>query len=176
MFIIARLSAKPTAMANNKNLLQLVSFETTSIRRVWYNGDWYYAILDIVAACSESSNPSGYLKDMRRRDSELAKGWGQIATPLKVPTKGGMQTLNCAHTESCLRIIQSIPSPKAEPFKRWLAKVGRERLEESQNPELRLDRAIARAMEEYKIRGRDPNWIMSGDCFQPNMIVIINRL
>lgn len=144
----------------NKNLLQLIRFEDKSIRRVWYDGEWYFAIVDVVAACSDSKNPSGYLKDMRRRDPELAKGWGQIATPLKVPTKGGMQSLNCANTESCLRIIQSIPSPEAEPFKKWLAKVGRERLEESENPQLGLDRAIERAIEEYKIRGRDPNWIM----------------
>ena len=63
---------------------------------------------------------------MRRRDPELNKGWGQIATPLLIDTAGGAQKLNCANTEGIFRIIQSIPSPKAEPFKRWLAKVGYE--------------------------------------------------
>jgi len=64
------------------------------------------------------------IKDMRRRDKELSKGWGQIATPLAIETKGGKQRINCANTEGILSIIQSIPSPKAEPFKQWLAKVG----------------------------------------------------
>lgn len=88
-----------------QNLLQLISFEDKSIRRVWYDGEWYFTIIDVVAVCSDSINPSGYLKDMRRRDAELAKGWGQIATPLKVPTKGGLQTLNCANT----RILFNLP-------------------------------------------------------------------
>jgi len=70
-------------------------------------------ISDIVAVLTDSVQPDGYIKDMRRRDPELAKGWGQIATPLKVPTKGGVQKMNCANTEGIFRIVQSIPSPKA---------------------------------------------------------------
>jgi len=77
---------------------------------------------------------------MRRRDKELSKGWGQIATPLLIETPGGNQKVNCANTEGIFRIIQSIPSPKAEPFNRWLAKVGYERVQEIEDPELATKR------------------------------------
>jgi len=80
---------------------------------------------------------------MRRRDAELAKGWGQIAIPLSIETVGGVQKINCANTEGIFRIIQSIPSPKAEPFKRWLAKVGYERVQEIEDPELATKRTRA---------------------------------
>jgi len=99
--------------------------------------------------------PEGYVKDLRRRDPELAKGWGQIATPLRVETAGGAQRVNCANTEGLFRIIQSIPSPKAEPFKRWLAQVGYERVKEIENPEL----ASARARELYQAKGYPQAWI-----------------
>ena len=92
---------------------------------------------------------------MRRRDAELSKGWGQIATPLSIETPGGTQKLNCANTEGIFRIIQSIPSPKAEPFKLWLAKVGYERIEETEDPEL----AINRAMQTYLKKGYSKDWI-----------------
>lgn len=92
---------------------------------------------------------------MRRRDSELSKGWGQIATPLSVETSGGRQKLNCASTQGLFRIIQSIPSPKAEPFKLWLAKVGYERVQEIENPEL----AAERARQYYRDLGYDEKWI-----------------
>jgi len=92
---------------------------------------------------------------MRRRDKELSKGWGQIATPLLIETSGGNQKVNCANTEGIFRIIQSIPSPKAEPFKRWLAKVGYERVQEIEDPELATKRT--RAL--YKAKGYSDNWI-----------------
>lgn len=99
--------------------------------------------------------PDGYLKDIRRRDSELSKGWGQIATLLSIDTTGGKQKLNCANTQGIFRIIQSIPSPKAEPFKLWLAKVGYERIQEIENPEL----AIQRTRTLYKAKGYTDDWI-----------------
>jgi hypothetical protein len=99
--------------------------------------------------------PKGYIKDMRRRDAELAKGWGQIATPLSLQTAGGVQKLNCANTEGIFRIIQSIPSPKAEPFKRWLAKVGYERIQEIEDPEL----GTVRTKEIYRAKGYTDQWI-----------------
>lgn len=102
-----------------------------------------------MAVLTDSVQPEGYVKDLRRRDKELAKGWGQIATPLRVETEGGVQRVNCANTEGLFRIIQSIPSPKAEPFKRWLAQVGYERVKEIENPEL----ASARARELYQANG-----------------------
>lgn len=92
---------------------------------------------------------------MRRRDPELSKGWGQIATPLSIQTEGGKQKINCASTEGIFRIIQSIPSAKAEPFKRWLAKVGYERVKEIEDPELAQKRA--RAL--YKAKGYSNDWI-----------------
>ena len=112
-------------------------------------------IIDVVSVLTNSVQPDGYIKDMRRRDVELNKGWGQIATPLSVKTSGGRQKINCANTEGIFRIIQSIPSPKAEPFKRWLARVGYERIKEIENPELATKRT--RAL--YKAKGYSKAWI-----------------
>ena len=92
---------------------------------------------------------------MRIRDEEIGKGWGQIVTPLSIDTVGGKQELNCANTEGIFRIIQSIPSRKAEPFKRWLARVGYERVKEIEDPELATKRT--RAL--YKAKGYDEDWI-----------------
>jgi hypothetical protein len=133
----------------------LVVFKGQQIRRALHNNEWWFVIVDVVSALTESVNPSGYIKDMRRRDEELSKGWGQIATPLSIKTEGGPQKLNCANTEGIFRIIQSIPSPKAEPFKRWLAKVGYERVQEIEDPEL----ATQRTRELYKAKGYSEDWI-----------------
>lgn len=92
---------------------------------------------------------------MRVRDPALSEGWGQIVTPLSIETSGGKQNLNCATTEGIFRIIQSIPSPKAEPFKRWLAKVGYERIQEIEDPEL----ASKRIRATYKAKGYPDDWI-----------------
>ncbi len=133
----------------------LVVFEDKKIRRIWHNDEWYFVIEDIVFVLTDSRNSKGYIKDMRRRDEELSKGWGQIATPLEVETAGGNQRINCANTEGIFRIIQSIPSPKAEPFKRWLAKVGYDRVQEIENPELAQDRV----KEYYELKGYPVEWI-----------------
>ncbi len=133
----------------------LVVFNKKEIRRTLHNNEWWFVIEDIVAALTDSVQPAGYIKDMRRRDPELAQGWGQIATPLSIETLGGKQKLNCANTEGIFRIIQSIPSPKAEPFKRWLAKVGYERVQEIEDPEL----ASKRTRAIYKAKGYDDAWI-----------------
>lgn len=134
---------------------KLVVFKGKNIRRTLHNNEWWFAIVDVVAILTDSVNPSGYLKDMRRRDEELSKGWGQIATPLSIETSGGKQKINCANTEGIFRIVQSIPSPKAEPFKRWLAKVGYERVQEIEDPELAQKRT--RAL--YKAKGYPDDWI-----------------
>jgi DNA-damage-inducible protein D len=94
-------------------------------------------------------------REIHRRDPELSKGWGQIATPLSVQTSGGKQKLNCANTEGIFRIIQSIPSPRVEPLKRWLARVGKERIDEIENPEL----AMVRMQELYEKKGYPKEWI-----------------
>ena len=134
---------------------KIAVFKSKKIRRVIYQNEWWFVIVDVVAALTDSVQPDGYVKDMRRRDPELSKGWGQIATPLSVPTEGGMQKVNCATTEGIFRIIESIPSAKAEPFKRWLARVGYERVQEIEDPELALKRM--RAI--YKAKGYPDSWI-----------------
>ena len=134
---------------------RIVIFQEKSIRRSWHKEEWWFAIVDVVAALTDSVQPEGYVKDLRRRDKELAKGWGQIATPLRVETEGGIQQINCANTEGLFRIVQSIPSPKAEPFKRWLAQVGYERVKEIEDPEL----ASRRARELYEAKGYPRDWI-----------------
>jgi hypothetical protein len=134
---------------------QIALFRGKQIRKTLHKNEWWFVIADVVAALTDSLQPAGYVKDMRRRDTELDKGWGQIATPLSVQTPGGPQKLNCATTEGIFRIIQSIPSPKAEPFKRWLAKVGYERVQEIEDPELGTKRT--RAL--YKAKGYPDDWI-----------------
>ncbi|MFA5962050.1 MAG: Bro-N domain-containing protein [Parcubacteria group bacterium] len=130
-------------------------FEQKEVRRVWHDEQWYFVINDIVEALTQTSNVSDYIKKMRLRDIELGKGWGQIVTPLSVETKGGVQKLNCGDLQGIFRIIQSIPSPKAEPFKLWLARIGQERIEEIQDPE----RAIVRAKKIYEQKGYNDDWI-----------------
>ncbi len=96
----------------------LAAFGSSVVRRTWHEDQWWFAIVDVVAALTDSRDPENYLKALRRRDNGLAEGWVQIVTPLRVTTPGGPQLLNCATVEGVLRLIQSIPSPKAEPFKR----------------------------------------------------------
>ena len=133
-------------------------FESKQIRTVWNDKDkkWYFAIVDVIEVLTESVNPKDYIKKMRRRDEQLNSNWGTNCPPLELIAKDGKKRkIQCANTESLLRIIQSIPSPKAEPFKRWLAKVGYERLEEIENPEL----ASKRTKEIYKAKGYSDKWI-----------------
>ena len=134
---------------------KIAVFRKKEIRKTIHKNEWWFVIRDVVAALTDSAQPEGYIKDMRRRDPELSKGWGQIATPLLVQTEGGPQKVNCANTEGIFRIIQSIPSPKAEPFKRWLARVGYERIQEIEDPELATKRT--RAL--YKAKGYSNGWI-----------------
>ncbi|MCK4983071.1 MAG: Bro-N domain-containing protein [Victivallaceae bacterium] len=133
----------------------LVVFQGKKIRRIWFNDEWWFVAVDIVEALTDSKNPSGYLKDMRRRDEGFKEGWGQIATPLSIDTQGGVQKLNCVSTKGAFRIIQSIPSRKAEPFKQWLAEVAYQRVQEIENPEL----AQKRMRELYKAKGYSDAWI-----------------
>ena len=103
---------------------KLALFEEKEIRKTWQNNKWYFSIEDVVYALTDSKDPKQYINKLRKRDEYLNQGWVQIVHTIKMQTKGGKQKINCADTEGILRIIQSIPSPKAEPFKRWLAKVG----------------------------------------------------
>lgn len=132
-------------------------FESRQIRSVWNESEqkWYFVVEDVVAVLTDSADPKQYIKRMRQRDTELAKGWVQIVPTLWVGTEGGRQKMNCANAQGLLRIIQSIPSPKAEPFKLWLAQVGSDRLDEIENPEL----ATQRTRELYKLKGYPDDWI-----------------
>ena len=132
-------------------------FESKQIRIVWNEAEqkWYFVVADVVQVLTDTPNPTDYIKKMRKRDELLSQGWGQLVTPLLVDTPGGKQKLNCANAQGLLRIIQSIPSPKAEPFKLWLAQVGSDRLDEIENPEL----ATQRTRELYKLKGYPDDWI-----------------
>lgn len=134
---------------------KIAIFRNKEIRKTIHNNEWWFVISDVVSVLTDSVQPDGYIKDMRRRDLELSKGWVQIATPLLIETAGGKQKVNCANTEGIFRIIQSIPSSKAEPFKRWLAKVGYERIQEIEDPEL----ATKRTRTLYKAKGYSDDWI-----------------
>ncbi|MBU4351970.1 MAG: Bro-N domain-containing protein [Nanoarchaeota archaeon] len=134
---------------------KLIVFQGKNIRKTWHNDEWWFSVVDIVAVLTDSPNPSDYLKKLKKRDEELAKGWGQFVTPLKLDTSGGKQSMICANTENALRIVQSISSKKAEPMKRWLARVGYERVQEIENPEL----AMGRAKDYYKMKGYPEEWI-----------------
>src|SRR4026208_1066757 len=90
----------------------LVVFSDHTIRRVFHNNEWWFVIVDVIAALTDSKDPDNYLRKMQRRDPNLSKGGGQFDPPLSVETAGGKQKLNCANTEGIFRIIQSIPSPK----------------------------------------------------------------
>jgi DNA-damage-inducible protein D len=132
-------------------------FESKQIRTVWNEADqkWYFVVEDVVLVLTDSKDPKQYIKRMRQRDEELAKGWVQFVPTLWVETAGGKQQMACANAKGLLRIIQSIPSPKAEPFKLWLAQVGSDRLDEIENPEL----ATQRTRELYKLKGYPDEWI-----------------
>lgn len=135
-------------------------FQSREIRRTLHNAEWWFVIIDIIAALTDAADPSDYWKKVRRRDPDLGQalqGGGQFVPPLglEFATAGGRQKLQCWNTEGIFRLIQSIPSPKVEPLKRWLAKVGKERLDEIENPEL----AMGRMQDLYEKKGYPKEWI-----------------
>ncbi len=134
---------------------KIALFRGRKIRKTFFQNEWWFVVEDVILALTDSVNPKDYINKMRRRDEELNRGYGQIVHTLEVLTEGGRQRMNCAATEGVFRIIQSIPSPKAEPFKRWLARVGYERVQEIENPEL----ATKRTRMLYKLKGYSDDWI-----------------
>lgn len=135
---------------------RLVVFKNKEIRRTLHNDEWWFSLADVVQALTDSADPRQYIKKMRQRDPELDSYWGTICTPLALLAPDGKKRAsNCANTEGIFRIIQSIPSPKAEPFKRWLAKVGYERVQEIEDPELASKRTKAL----YRAKGYSEVWI-----------------
>lgn len=134
---------------------QIAIFHRKEIRKTVHNNEWWFVVEDVVLALTDSVNVKDYINKMRKRDLELNKGYGQFVHTLPVETGGGKQNMNCANAEGILRIVQSIPSPKAEPFKRWLARVGYERIQEIEDPEL----ATKRTRFLYKAKGYPDSWI-----------------
>jgi hypothetical protein len=144
-------------MSNNRPA-KIQLFESTHIRSHWdaEREEWFFSIVDVVAALTESVNPTDYLKKLRKRDEQLRDYIGTNCPQVAMPTETGKarKTL-AATTQQLLRIVQSIPSKKAEPFKLWLAEVGSQRLDQLQDPEL----SIEQAMRDYKRLGYTDNWI-----------------
>jgi len=149
----------------SEEMNKIVLFRKKGIRKQLHGGEWWFVINDVVAAAAETLTPSQYLKDMRSRDTEINELWknggrawgGQIAPPTELvfDTPAGKRKIKCWNTEGIFRLIQSIPSKKAEPFKRWLAKVGYERIQEIENPEL----AQKRMKMIYRLKGYSDAWI-----------------
>ncbi|MCK5282511.1 MAG: Bro-N domain-containing protein [Nanoarchaeota archaeon] len=134
----------------------LVVFQDKKIRRVWYKDRWYFAIVDIVAVLTESDNPQTYWRVLKKRLKDEGNETVTNCNALKMPSQDGkMRLTDAADTEELFRLIQSIPSKKAEPFKQWLAKAGYERIQEIENPELAQDRA----KEYYELKGYPKDWI-----------------
>ena len=135
---------------------KIAVFKGKKVRKTIHNNEWWFSVADVIEALTESADPKQYIKKMRQRDKELDSYWGTICTPLEIMVPDGkMRATNSANTEGIFRIIQSIPSPKAEPFKRWLAKVGYERIQEIENPEL----ATKRTRMLYRLKGYSEDWI-----------------
>ena len=133
-------------------------FDQRQIRTIWNEEQekWYFCVVDVVEALTDSNDVKQYIKRLRQRDSELNFVWGTICTPHQfISTDGKKHAVNCASIEGILRIVQSVPSKKAEPFKRWLAQVGAERIHQMQDPELGIQQSLI----DYKRLGYSDNWI-----------------
>ena len=143
-------------MSEKNNSIQM--FEDRQIRTAWNaeQEEWYFSVTDVIAVLTDSADPKQYIKKMRSRDSELDARWGTICTLTSmVASDGKKYRTNAATMEGIFRIIQSVTSPKVEPLKAWLAKVGSERIEETIDPEKAIDRAFAT----YLKKGYDEDWI-----------------
>ena len=133
-------------------------FESKNIRSVWNEAEekWYFSVQDVVSILTETVDAKDYIKKIKKRDLQLNNNWGTICPLVEmVAGDGRKRKIQAADIKGLLRIIQSIPSPKAEPFKLWLAQVGSERIDEIENPEL----AIQRTRETYKLKGYSDEWI-----------------
>jgi len=152
-----------TIFNNNfmNEIMKISLFNGKEIRKTLYKDEWWFSINDVIQVLTDSNDPAQYFRRLKERDQELNKltdkGVVQIVPPLmlQIETQGGSQKAYCWNTEGVFRLIQSIPSPKAEPFKLWLAKVGYERVKEIEDPEL----ATRRTRALYKAKGYSDAWI-----------------
>lgn len=127
-----------------------------NIRKIWHDEQWYFSVVDVIGFLTDSKNPNRYWTDLKRRSEKESGQSYAFCVRLNLPRAGGKNyPSDCANTEGVLRIVMSVPSPKAEPLKLWLAQVGMERIEETENPELAFDRA----REIYKAKGYPDDWI-----------------
>jgi len=143
---------------NETKINKIVVFRNDNIRRTLHQNEWWFSVVDVIGVLSESSNPRRYWSDLKIQLAEkegFSELYGKIVQLKLEAPDGKMRAGDCANVETLFRIIQSIPSPKAEPFKRWLAKVGYERTQEIENPEL----ASKRARSIYQAKGYPDSWI-----------------
>jgi prophage antirepressor-like protein len=131
---------------------ELTPFEGNKIRKVWHDEQWYFSVVDIIGILTESKDSRGYWKNLKQRDNQLVSNCYQLKLQ---SSDGKMYKSDCANTEGLFRIIMSVPSPKAEPLKLWLAEQGKRAIDETENPELAFDRA----REIYKAKGYPDDWI-----------------
>jgi DNA-damage-inducible protein D len=131
---------------------QLTPFEGEKIRKIWHENDWYFSIVDVIGVLTDSLIPRNYWSDLKRRESQLHENCVQLK--LESPD-GKKRATDCANTDGVFRILMSVPSPKAEPIKQWLASLGRQAIEETENPELLTERQA----ELYKAKGYTDEWI-----------------
>ena len=130
----------------------LIVFQDKKIRRLWHNDEWNFSVSDIIAVLTDSKDELAYWRKLKQREPQLVT----ICHGLKLPAKDGkLRYADCVNTRNAFRLLQSIPSPKAEPFKQWLAEVGYERIQEIENPELAQDRV----KDYYKLKGYPADWI-----------------
>ncbi len=130
----------------------LIVFQDRKIRRVWHNDEWHFSVSDIIAILTDSKDELAYWRKLKQREPQLVT----ICHGLKLPAKDGkLRYTDCVNTKNAFRLIQSIPSPKAEPFKQWLAQLGKERIDEIENPELAQDRV----KDYYELKGYPADWI-----------------
>lgn len=135
---------------------KIIVFESKRIRRIWHDEEWWFSIVDVVNALTDSADAGAYWRKLKQRLSEEGSQVVTNCHSLKLQAPDGkMRETDCANTKGMFRIIQSIPSPKAEPFKQWLAQIGYERVQEIENPEL----AQERMKELYEQKGYSKDWI-----------------
>jgi DNA-damage-inducible protein D len=133
----------------------LTNFEGNEIRKIWHDEEWYFSIVDVVAILSDTNNPNRYWTDLKRKIQKESQSYDFFVS-MKLAGKDGRKRLtDCTNIDGLLRIVMSVPSPKAEPLRLWLAQTGRERIEETENPELGFERM----KEIYKTKGYSDEWI-----------------
>jgi DNA-damage-inducible protein D len=135
---------------------KILPFEGKEIRKIWHNEEWYFSIVDIITVLTDSSQPSRYWSDLKKKSEKESNQSFDFCERLKLPRPDGKSyPSDCANTEGVLRVVMSVPSPKAEPLKLWLAQVGTERIQETENPELGFERMT----EIYRLKGYSEEWI-----------------